>query len=271
MCLKIFKLPCKWRLSMVLMFGWRQKGHSNIFKKDFEIILSKVEEEFVPKRVRLPINPSNYRPISITSCLGKLLERKGNIENKINKHLKELEEWLFRWKMKISVENSFYMKEVKFLGVKFDSGLIFTPMVDEIKERCTVHSRYNDSLYYEYRVTANDSIDNNQLEFEKLGSVLTNKIVNFDKYVFRHCDDLVPSGETYSDDLVAFEQGEQTEEAEPSLTTETETEFISKEKAIAGLNTAREYFMNSKEDYYNWFDLFLYSMLQRSTIYKKFN
>ncbi|RNA21200.1 hypothetical protein BpHYR1_029239 [Brachionus plicatilis] len=40
----------------------------------------------------------------------------------------------------------------------------------------------------------------------------------------------------------------QTEEAEPSLTIETETEFISKEKAIAGLNTAREYFMKSKED-----------------------
>ncbi|RMZ99270.1 hypothetical protein BpHYR1_022880 [Brachionus plicatilis] len=66
-----------------------------------------------------------------------------------------------------------------------------------------------------------ESIDNNQLEFEKLGSVLTNKIVNFDKYAFRHCDDLVPSGETYSDDLVALEQGEQTEEAEPSLTIET--------------------------------------------------
>ncbi|RNA33274.1 hypothetical protein BpHYR1_014937 [Brachionus plicatilis] len=47
---------------------------------------------------------------------------------------------------------------------------------------------------------------------------------------------------------IALEQGEQTEEAEPSLTIETETEFISKEKAIAGLNTAREYLMNSKED-----------------------
>ncbi|RMZ98580.1 tigger transposable element-derived 6-like [Brachionus plicatilis] len=85
-----------------------------------------------------------------------------------------------------------------------------------------------------------ESIDNNQLDVDK--------IVNFDKYAFRHCDDLVVSGETYSNDLVSLEQGEQTEEAEPSLTIETETEFISKEKAIAGLNTAREYFMNSKED-----------------------
>ncbi|RNA09077.1 tigger transposable element-derived 6-like [Brachionus plicatilis] len=47
-----------------------------------------------------------------------------------------------------------------------------------------------------------ESIDNDQLEFEKLGSVLTNKIVNFDKYAYRHCDDLVPSGETYSDDNI---------------------------------------------------------------------
>ncbi|RNA39137.1 hypothetical protein BpHYR1_001014 [Brachionus plicatilis] len=67
-----------------------------------------------------------------------------------------------------------------------------------------LHSRYNDSLYYEYRVTANDK--DSQSSKRK------------------------------------------TEEAEPSLTIETETEFISKEKAIAGLNTAREYFMNSKED-----------------------
>ncbi|RNA42821.1 hypothetical protein BpHYR1_001448 [Brachionus plicatilis] len=68
------------------------------------------------------------------------------------------QEWLYRWKMKISVEKSCYMvfskytrgkihlhleihgnkldnqKEVKFLGVKFDSALTFTPMVEEIRE-----------------------------------------------------------------------------------------------------------------------------------------
>ncbi|RNA21667.1 hypothetical protein BpHYR1_023236 [Brachionus plicatilis] len=48
----------------------------------------------------------NYRPISIRSCLGKLLECIGKLENKINKYTNKLELWLIKWKMKISVENS---------------------------------------------------------------------------------------------------------------------------------------------------------------------
>ncbi|RNA09716.1 RNA-directed DNA polymerase from mobile element jockey-like [Brachionus plicatilis] len=93
-------------------------------------------------------DPLNYRPISITSCLGKLLERI------------ELEQWLIKWKMKISVEKSCSVvfswykkesdnlnlkiycnrivsqKEIKFLGIKFDSKLNFNILIDEIKERC---------------------------------------------------------------------------------------------------------------------------------------
>ncbi|CAF0998961.1 unnamed protein product [Brachionus calyciflorus] len=71
-----------------------------------------------------------------------------------------------------------------------------------------------------------ECIDNNQLEFEQIGSVLTNKIIDFHKYAFRHCDDLVPSGETYSDDLVTSEQIEGIEEAEPAQIIETEIHLL---------------------------------------------
>ncbi|RNA02478.1 RNA-directed DNA polymerase from mobile element jockey-like, partial [Brachionus plicatilis] len=78
----------------------------------------------------------------------------------INKYTNELEQWLIKWKMKISVEKSCSVvfsrykkesdnlnlkiygnrivsqKEIKFLGIKFDSKLNFNILVDEIKERC---------------------------------------------------------------------------------------------------------------------------------------
>ncbi|RNA03788.1 hypothetical protein BpHYR1_006026 [Brachionus plicatilis] len=47
-------------------------------------------------------NPNNYCSFGITSCVGKLLER--NLENLINKYLKEVGRWLFKWKMKITIE-----------------------------------------------------------------------------------------------------------------------------------------------------------------------
>ncbi|RNA13357.1 RNA-directed DNA polymerase from mobile element jockey-like, partial [Brachionus plicatilis] len=88
-----------------------------------------------------------------------IYNKKGNLENKINKYINELEQWLIKWKMKITVEKSCSVfsrykkesdnlnlkiygnrivsqKEIKFLGIKFDSKLNFNLLVDEIKERC---------------------------------------------------------------------------------------------------------------------------------------
>ncbi|RNA16145.1 RNA-directed DNA polymerase from mobile element jockey-like [Brachionus plicatilis] len=89
-----------------------------------------------------------------------IYNKKGNIENKINKNINELDQWFIKWKMKISVEKSCSVvfsrykkdsdnlnlkiygnrivsqKEIKFLGIKFDSKLNFNILVDEIKERC---------------------------------------------------------------------------------------------------------------------------------------
>ncbi|RMZ95734.1 RNA-directed DNA polymerase from mobile element, partial [Brachionus plicatilis] len=86
--------------------------------------------------------------------------KKGNLENKIKKNKNEVEQWLIKWKMKISIEKSCSVvfsrykkesdnlnlkiygnrivsqKEIKFLGIKFDSKLNFNILVDEIKERC---------------------------------------------------------------------------------------------------------------------------------------
>ena len=72
------------------------------------------------------------------------------------------------------------------------------------------------------------------------------KKVNFDNYAFKHCDDLDPSGEIYSDDIVAPVTSEPTEEVEQEQ--QENTEQINKQKAIEGLNTARAYFMNSNDD-----------------------
>ncbi|RNA26342.1 Pol, partial [Brachionus plicatilis] len=87
-------------------------------------------------------------------------EENGNLENKINKYINELEQSLIKWKIKTSVEKSCSVvfsknkkesdnlnlkiygnrivsqKEIKFLGIKFDSKLNFNILVDEIKERC---------------------------------------------------------------------------------------------------------------------------------------
>ncbi|RMZ94361.1 RNA-directed DNA polymerase from mobile element jockey-like, partial [Brachionus plicatilis] len=89
-----------------------------------------------------------------------IYNKKGNLENKINKYTNQLELWLIKWKMKISIEKSCSVvfsrykkesdnlnlkiygnkivsqKEIKFLGIKFDSKLNFNILVDEIKERC---------------------------------------------------------------------------------------------------------------------------------------
>ena len=94
-----------------------------------------------------------------------IYKKNGKIESKMNKYLVELEKWLFKWKMKISVEKSCSMiftknnkessvfnlriygnrienlKEIKFLGIRFDSKLTFSSMIEEIKERC--NSRLN--------------------------------------------------------------------------------------------------------------------------------
>ncbi|RNA29931.1 RNA-directed DNA polymerase from mobile element jockey-like, partial [Brachionus plicatilis] len=88
-------------------------------------------------------------------------------------YLKEVERWLFKWKMKISTEKSCYMifekltkvkinlnlkindsnlnneEKVKFLGITLDSKLTFGPMVDEMKERC--NSRLNIIKYLSNR------------------------------------------------------------------------------------------------------------------------
>ncbi|RNA41138.1 hypothetical protein BpHYR1_020320, partial [Brachionus plicatilis] len=53
-----------------------------------------------------------------------IYNKKGNLENKINKYLNELELWLIKWKMKISVEKSCsvvfsrYKKESDNLNLK---------------------------------------------------------------------------------------------------------------------------------------------------------
>jgi len=77
--------------------------------------------------------------------------------------------------------------------------------------------------------------DSNEVEFEQLSSVLATKIVNFDKYAYRNCDDLIPSGEIYSDDLVALEPSEPTEESEQEQP-DLQADVISKQKAIEYLN-----------------------------------
>ena len=94
-----------------------------------------------------------------------IFKSKRNIELRVNTYLKELEPWLAKWKMKISIEKSCYMvftkstrnepnlnlkingdnlhrqDEIKFLGIRFDPRLTFSPLIDELKERC--NSRLN--------------------------------------------------------------------------------------------------------------------------------
>ena len=77
--------------------------------------------------------------------------------------------------------------------------------------------------------------------------MLATKIVNFDKYAYRNCDDLIPSGEIYSDDLVALEPSEPTEESEQEQP-DIQAHVISKQKAIEYLNSLQQYFMNSTDD-----------------------
>ncbi|RNA44102.1 RNA-directed DNA polymerase from mobile element jockey-like, partial [Brachionus plicatilis] len=79
-----------------------------------------------------------------------IFKKIGNLEKMINKYLKEVEIWLFKWKMKISTENNLNNEEkVKFLGITLDSKLTFGPMADEMKERC--NSRLNIIKYLSNR------------------------------------------------------------------------------------------------------------------------
>ena len=94
-----------------------------------------------------------------------IFNKEGNLENTINKYLNEVEKWLFKWKMKVSVEKSCYMifekrtkskinldlkiynnnlireEKVKFLDITLDSKLTFSSMIDDLKKRC--NSRLN--------------------------------------------------------------------------------------------------------------------------------
>lgn len=85
--------------------------------------------------------------------------KKGNIENQINKYLLEIEKWLSKWKMKMAPSKCRYMiftqnkiipklniflqgeqiiftNQLKFLGFTFDCRLNFNAHVNEIKTRC---------------------------------------------------------------------------------------------------------------------------------------
>ena len=85
-------------------------------------------------------------------------KKKGNIEGQINKYLKEIEQWLIKWKMKMAPSKCRYMvftqckiipmlkiflqgeqitytDKMKFLGLTFDSRLNFNAHVEEIRKR----------------------------------------------------------------------------------------------------------------------------------------
>ncbi|RNA06689.1 RNA-directed DNA polymerase from mobile element jockey-like [Brachionus plicatilis] len=109
----------------------------------------------------------------------------------MNIYLVELEKWLFKWKMKISVEKSCSMiftkntkeisiygnrieslKEIKFLGIIFDSKLTFSSMIEEIKERC--NSRLN-----LIKILSNKKWG---LDLNTLGNLYNSLLVNINLY-----------------------------------------------------------------------------------------
>jgi hypothetical protein len=86
-------------------------------------------------------------------------KKKGNVEDQINKYLKEIERWLTKWKMKMAPNKCRYMvftqnktipklkiflqgeqithtEKMKFLGLTFDSRLNFNAHINEIRTRC---------------------------------------------------------------------------------------------------------------------------------------
>ncbi|RNA08470.1 hypothetical protein BpHYR1_002898 [Brachionus plicatilis] len=62
------------------------------------------------KSTSISISTSIYEMAKFILFKCQAIEQKGNLENMINKYLKELEEWLFKFKMKISIKLIFISK-----------------------------------------------------------------------------------------------------------------------------------------------------------------
>ncbi|GFN88474.1 RNA-directed DNA polymerase from mobile element jockey [Plakobranchus ocellatus] len=95
----------------------------------------------IPKPGKDPSDPSNYRPIALTSCLCKTLER---MVNDRLVHVLEPRNLLSNVQQRIYTEPVLHLDgqpipvkgEAKFLGVAFDSKVNFSSHVKYLKKKC---------------------------------------------------------------------------------------------------------------------------------------